>query len=304
MSFINKILPNYTYYYFDDTNELKSKKLNIIECFFRKVFGCYAETHLPTVSQNAYQATLNYKFYATDKEKQVLLKLIAKARAVYGYSRSFIQLPKHWSSDNTKVNIRMHYNIIAPKKATDRFAISSIDFYLSCKSNKFVDSPRVVSIFRNRSHQLVARLPDGLFDEQTSLKMIPFKSDYKRTINGLLTNILNDSALATSNMDKIQYYGTDHRWVSHVYDSENSFKAHKDPATLNQTQDDEMKKLGWQYFRLFSESGTLAVQDIKRVYHLTKASAGTNNDFNKINFDQKLSLAFAEPLLQVQTREY
>ncbi len=93
MNYFSNIIPKYSYHYFDMDNQFQTKQLNIFQCFVRKVFGCYAETHLSSVAKKGYAVTLNDQFQAAPTKRQELLKLIAKAERVYGYNQSWAKLP-------------------------------------------------------------------------------------------------------------------------------------------------------------------------------------------------------------------
>ena len=80
MFIINTLLPTYQYEYIDKYNQLQIRELNIVQCFLRKAFGRYPETHLRTVVGRIYELTLNEFGEFNDEQKnRRMLRLFAKA---------------------------------------------------------------------------------------------------------------------------------------------------------------------------------------------------------------------------------
>lgn len=83
-TYIMGMLPTRSYSYFDAHKQLVNRELNIFQCFARKAFGSYADTHLENVVDKGYQLTLNGQFQGTPEQTQKFLQLIAKVNKAYG----------------------------------------------------------------------------------------------------------------------------------------------------------------------------------------------------------------------------
>lgn len=299
MNLLNSVMPKYSYNYFDSYNQLQTKQLNIFQCFVRRAFGCYAETHLSNVAQIAYTVTLKDQFQAAPRKQQELLKLIAKAKNVYGFRRSYINLPACNLSTGTKVNISLRYDIRKPEDATGNFKISSIDFNLIFSRNNHVQKNLNISIFKNKSQRTVVYLPFGLFqgnsdDSEDSIKN-RLNSEYVKTISDLLAKILNDSSTSCE-MDEVQYCADDYRYMYYGLSS----KSQPSTDDLNSMQDKAMSQLGWEYLNQFKDPRGVVE---KRVYIHRKEAAAKNQNLAALGFNQQLSTAFAASFLET-TREY
>lgn len=296
MNCFRNIMPEYSYSYFDAYNQLQVKELNIFQCFVRKAFGCYAETHLSNVVKKAYTVTLNDQFQASPRKQQELLRLIAKAESIL-VSQFYMNLSSCNLSNGKKVNISVCYNISKPENAGDSYKISSIGFKLIFSRNDRVEETYKVSIFKNKSQQIVVDLPPDLFQREADSIQKDLNRDYAKTISELVAKILND----TTGIAAIQYYAIDYRWQKFNLFNE---RLKESPENLNSSQKEAMKSLEWDYQSQFIEQGQTSILDVKRVYVIRKEAAAKNQKLATVGFNQQLSITLTASLLETRACEY
>lgn len=315
MSLLSKIIPGYEYCYFDQYNQFQTKQLNIFQRVARNIFGCYAETHLSNVINQAYKVTLNDNLQATTRKNQKLLELIRKAKHI-----SYVHLST--LADHSTEILSIKYTI---EKVGDTFKIASIDF--ETKTRKLFTEIRF-SIFKNKDGNLLVELAKDPFKAcifnpgEVSEDSIKDGLKYRvKKITNLLAKILKDSS-ADSAMNEIRYYVDDCKYTYRP--STSSFgrsgsKKSIDSTTLNSAQEEGMQKLGWEYLGQYQEieqchvSAALEkryvdnrdnyVVNEKRVYLLKREVAEKNPDLIEEVCNHNLSLAFAASHLKYQKKE-
>ncbi|MBI5346545.1 MAG: hypothetical protein HZB76_05330 [Chlamydiae bacterium] len=198
MSLLQTITAKYRYNYFDEANCMQVKELNIMQYALRKIFGCYAETHLFTVVQKAYKISFDDAFqYNSEGDKQKLLGMIYKANSLFsneGITQeeklSYI-FARYRSVSNDKIDIKVKYNV---KKNADKYQISSIDFKFLPSSEEGLTSfnPVSVEVYKDQSENLV--IPSNPFKNfwlhPECIRSLT--SGYEKTmlLNSLFANIL------------------------------------------------------------------------------------------------------------------
>lgn len=314
MNFLNRIVPKYSYDYFDMYNQLQSKQLNIFQCFARKAFGWYAETHLSKVVAQAYKVTLNDQFQAAPPKQQKLLKLIAKLESTHRYKKAwYTTLPNFALSDRSRLSIGVHYDIKKPDSVHGTYQISSINFKLIFGKNILDRQTYEISIFKNKSQRMVVRLPRELFlrfdkDTEDSIKK-RLKSEYAKTISDLLAKILNDTS-ATTEMKSLQYYAPDYTdrpqrmYMDYIINGYHLSSDQNEDAKLNNAQEESMHQLGWKYIHQLPPSRRTGILQTKRVYQLTKEETVKNQNLTALGLQKQFSIAFAASLLETKTEEY
>jgi hypothetical protein len=300
MNLLNKILPTYNYHCFDRFNQFQVVPLNIIDLFFRRVFGWYADTHLANVVKRAYGVTLTGDLpAATPQKKQELLKLIAKAQDLFGYSQSHMKLSDCPLSNGSQMGISVRYSINKPSNKDGSFKISSVDFELFFKKNNRNEAQRSVSFFKNRFQRFVAYLPRDLFqgscssDTEESITR-RLNGEHAKKINHLLAKILNDS----SSVPEMRYYAADYQSIPIGSTRGSIFETHLTPDTQNTFQNNALHQLGWEYLEHYAKS------DVKQVYLLRKETVQKKQLLTAMGFNQNLSLDFAASVLETQSRDY
>ena len=131
MECISKLLSPRDYTCFDENNQLQTRTLNSLQRLCRRIFGCYAETHLSNVAKRAYTVTLNGDF---QRDSQNLLKILAKANEVYLKRTEdvyYAELPSYQRNSGEKVRVHIGYIIPKPKQVNEKYRIQSICFALS-----------------------------------------------------------------------------------------------------------------------------------------------------------------------------
>ncbi len=265
MNYFSNIIPKYSYHYFDMDNQFQTKQLNIFQCFVRKVFGCYAETHLSSVAKKGYAITLNDQFQPDPTKRQELLKLIAKAVRVYGYNQSWAKLPSCNLPSGSELSVSVRYVITNSENISGNCKISSIDFKLIFSRNNLVQKTFNIAIFKNKSQRIEVLLPlKGIWHDSENSIELNLNSEYAKTIIDLVAKVLNDSP-SFPEMDEIQYY-----------DYRAQFHADTDGQLLPPRQ-----------------RATFDVKSLKREYRFTKEAAVKNQNLTALGFNQKLSAAFA-----------
>lgn len=309
MNLLNRVIPNYNYNYnyFDSLNQFQEKQLNIFQYILRRVFGCYAETHLSNVVKKGYTLTLNNQFPAKPEKQQNLLKLIKKA---YDISKlRDIELGDYRLSSSKNVKISLFYDIKKPKKEAEDFKISSIDFKLTFTENSLLKTTdHLISIFKNNSNELVTCLPKDLFERysthsEDSLKLC-LNSEEAKITNDLIAKTLHDSnnsrdSSVSPELAEVRYYAEDYDFMQ--FDTSPLIRPILNPTYRKAMND----KLGWKYLGRFIKPGAVTpMANRKTMYVLKKESAENNHNLVNLGFTQTISLAFAASVLETQERDY
>lgn len=293
MEYLNKILPTYNYYFFDQYNQLQSKQLNILQCLFRKLFGSSPETHLCNVVKKAYTLTLNGEFQATRKKQQALLSLFAKVERVYGLGKSFIELPDFDLPSGNKVTVAVCYALYGAPRNEQDLKISSIDFKLIFRNRDgSVHNTQELSIYKNKSNKLIVRLPHRLFagytDDSVGSINRRLSSEPSPTISKLVAKIVTESQ-SCSEMAEVQYHANDYYRLGSL-----------SPGECNEAQAIQMEKFGWNYIGQHQELGApsplgRSLLNEKRIYAMNRRNVAPNN---QLGLKQNLSVSFAASHLE------
>jgi hypothetical protein len=285
MNMINRITAQYKYHYFDKHDHLQTKSLNVIQYLLRRIFGCYAETHLNNVVKKAYQITLKSDFVATGEERQQLLKLIAKA---YRFSLR----PPEYQIPSTKKDVSISLSYSIQKRSSEDYKISGINFKFDDKLSDLC----ILRIFKNKSNEIVADLPSRLFKGDRNNSEEKIKDLLTGKMATLTTNILaktlNDSVASSAlyGFQFVQFGATDYR--SFYSQSSTNMII---PDDQNGAQETAMDQLGWTYWKKL---------DTRLVYYFDRTAAEKNQVLAASGFNQNLSLNFAVQSLEAMNYDY
>lgn len=86
MQSITKYMPSWSYEFVaisKDSEKLEYKNLNLIECFLRKVFGCYKETHSKTINNHLEMRVTTVDNFSKNGPVATLIKKIHTFTGVY-----------------------------------------------------------------------------------------------------------------------------------------------------------------------------------------------------------------------------
>lgn len=289
-SILYKVTPTRRYCYFDQFNQLQTKRFHIFQRMIR-CFGGYKNTHLSNVIKRGYLLSLEGVI-----QERRMLKVISKVQKKYGVNsdKSYFQLPDYNLANGSTVKIGVRYKITFDPSG--HASISSIDFTFKSNTTEIMPGkarpfPKVefVTLVKNLSGNLVAVLPPATFQ--------PNQHDTAQTISDRITHqrarIINDLLAKTLNDSNYVHLGLPSYEMLCYLDRPLA-------QQLSNAQDSAMGQLGWRFHKEYQEpSQGPIIYGMQHVYRYTSEDAKANQNLVNAGFNQKLSLITVAPKLGI-----